>query len=158
MLSNVKSQGTGYNFAPSYVTNVTGGGSMPSTTNGYTLNADNSGNSDVTSALQSAADAAASQGKPLLIPSGTYKISGAIYINCSVIGIGEMPTIRQVSDAHGLRLVANMTGWISTTGYLFLDQKRKLKMVTRIKKNIAKFDLKPENIGFCNSLITNYKI
>jgi len=37
--------------------------------------------------------------------------------------------------------------------YLFLDQKRKLKMVTRIKKNIAKFDLKPEDVGFCKSMI-----
>jgi len=37
--------------------------------------------------------------------------------------------------------------------YLFLDQKRKLKMVSRIKKNIVKFDLKPEDVGFSNSLI-----
>jgi len=36
--------------------------------------------------------------------------------------------------------------------YLFLDQKRKLKMVTRIKKNIAKFDIKPEDVGFHNLL------
>lgn len=39
--------------------------------------------------------------------------------------------------------------------YLFLDQKRKLKLVTRIRKNIAKFDLKPEDVGFSNSLIIN---
>jgi len=38
------------------------------------------------------------------------------------------------------------------TEYLFLDQKRKLKMVTRIKKNIAKFDIKLEDIGLGNSL------
>ncbi|MDZ4203761.1 MAG: IS110 family transposase [Bacteroidales bacterium] len=38
--------------------------------------------------------------------------------------------------------------------YLFLDQKRKLRMVTRIKKSIAKFDLKPEDVGFINSLST----
>lgn len=36
--------------------------------------------------------------------------------------------------------------------YLFLDQKRKLKMVTRIKKNIVKFDIKPEDVGLGNSL------
>lgn len=36
--------------------------------------------------------------------------------------------------------------------YLFLDQKRKLKAMQRIKKNIAKFDLKPEDVGF-NTLI-----
>lgn len=34
------------------------------------------------------------------------------------------------------------------TEYLFLDQKRKLKLVTRIRKNITKFDLKPEDVGF----------
>lgn len=38
------------------------------------------------------------------------------------------------------------------TEYLFLDQKRKLKPVNRIKKNIAKFDLKPEDVGFYNVL------
>jgi len=32
--------------------------------------------------------------------------------------------------------------------YLFLDQKRKLRLVQRIKKNIAKFELKPEDVGF----------
>ncbi len=32
--------------------------------------------------------------------------------------------------------------------YLFLDQKRKLRLVSRIKKNIAKFELKPEDVGF----------
>jgi transposase len=36
--------------------------------------------------------------------------------------------------------------------YLFLDQKRRLKAMQRIKKNIAKFDIKPEDIGFSNSL------
>ena len=34
--------------------------------------------------------------------------------------------------------------------YLFLDQKRKLRIVSRIKKNIAKFDLNPNDIGFGN--------
>ncbi len=32
--------------------------------------------------------------------------------------------------------------------YLFLDQKRKLGMMKRIKKQIDKFDLKPEDLGF----------
>lgn len=35
--------------------------------------------------------------------------------------------------------------------YLFLDQKRKLKMVTQIRKQIAKFDFKPEQLGFVNN-------
>lgn len=38
------------------------------------------------------------------------------------------------------------------TDYLFLDQKRKLKLVSRIKQNIVKFELKPEDVGFGNSL------
>ena len=36
--------------------------------------------------------------------------------------------------------------------YLFLDQKRKLKLVKRMKNNIVKFDIKPEEVGFNNSL------
>jgi hypothetical protein len=38
------------------------------------------------------------------------------------------------------------------TQYLFLDQKRKLRLVNRIKKNIAKFELKPEDVGFGNMI------
>ena len=38
------------------------------------------------------------------------------------------------------------------TEYLFLDQKRKMKLVSRIKKNIVKFDIKPEDVGFCKTL------
>lgn len=38
------------------------------------------------------------------------------------------------------------------TEYLFLDQKRKLRLVSSIKKNIAKFDLKPEDVGFGNMM------
>ena len=34
------------------------------------------------------------------------------------------------------------------TEYLFLDQKRKMKLVSRIKKQIAKFELNPEDVGF----------
>jgi len=34
------------------------------------------------------------------------------------------------------------------TQYLFLDQKRKMGIVKRIRKNITKFDLKPEDVGF----------
>ncbi len=41
------------------------------------------------------------------------------------------------------------------TEYLFLDQKRKLKLVNRIKKNIAKFELRPEDVGFGNALNTS---
>jgi len=44
------------------------------------------------------------------------------------------------------------------TEYLFLDQKRKMKLVNRIKKNIAKFDLNPEDVGFSNPLDTSMKL
>jgi transposase len=43
-------------------------------------------------------------------------------------------------------------------GYLYLDQKRKLGMVKRIQAQIAKFDLKPEDVGFSNSLILSAEI
>jgi hypothetical protein len=36
-------------------------------------------------------------------------------------------------------------------GYLYLDQKRKLGLVKRIKKQIDKFDIKPEDVGFLNT-------
>lgn len=36
--------------------------------------------------------------------------------------------------------------------YLFLDQKRKLKIVTRIRKNMAKFDIKPEDMTITTTL------
>ncbi|MFC5044835.1 transposase [Aquimarina hainanensis] len=39
--------------------------------------------------------------------------------------------------------------------YLFLDQKRKLGLIKRIKKQIDKFDLKPDELGFENNLIIN---
>ena len=34
------------------------------------------------------------------------------------------------------------------TEYLFLDQKRKMRLVQRIRKNIAKLELKPADLGF----------
>lgn len=39
--------------------------------------------------------------------------------------------------------------------YLFLDQKRKMGLVKRIKKQMAKFDLKPDDIKTCNQLINS---
>ncbi len=38
------------------------------------------------------------------------------------------------------------------TEYLFLDQKRKMGLAKRIKKQMTKFDIKPEEIGIGNSL------
>jgi hypothetical protein len=37
------------------------------------------------------------------------------------------------------------------TEYLFVDQKRKMKVMERMKKNITKFDFKPEDLGFANA-------
>ena len=34
------------------------------------------------------------------------------------------------------------------TEYLFLDQKRKAKVIDKIKRNIAKLELKPDDLGF----------
>ncbi|MBK8710999.1 MAG: IS110 family transposase [Niastella sp.] len=38
--------------------------------------------------------------------------------------------------------------------YLFLDQKRKLRMVIKIKKSIAKFELKPDDLGFADASLS----
>lgn len=40
--------------------------------------------------------------------------------------------------------------YINPEGYLFLDQKRKLGLVKRIKKQISKFELTNEELGFVN--------
>ena len=42
--------------------------------------------------------------------------------------------------------------------YLFLEQKRKLRLVSRIRKNIAKFDIKPQDVGFDKILNTSVEI
>jgi len=34
------------------------------------------------------------------------------------------------------------------TEYLFLDQKRKRRVIEKIRKNIAKLELKPADVGF----------
>lgn len=41
--------------------------------------------------------------------------------------------------------------YMPPTQYLFLDEKRKLKLVQRIKKNIAKLDLQPQDLGFATT-------
>jgi transposase len=37
------------------------------------------------------------------------------------------------------------------TEYLFVDQKIKMKVMERMKKNITKFDFKPEDFCFANA-------
>lgn len=48
-------------------------------------------------------------------------------------------------------MITNKVAYNPPTEYLFLDQKRKQKIVERTKKNIAKFALKPEEVGFITS-------
>lgn len=63
-------------------------------------------------------------------------------------------TVRKLAMIIWNMIVKNVP-YKNPAGYLFLDQKRKLGMVKRIRTQIAKFDLKPEEVGFCNSLILN---
>lgn len=55
-------------------------------------------------------------------------------------------------------MVVNNVPYNNPDGYLYLDQKRKLGLVKRIKNQIEKYDLTPQEIGFDNSLIikTNF--
>lgn len=45
-------------------------------------------------------------------------------------------------------MITKKVAYKPPTEYLFLDQKRKQRMVERIRKNITKLDLKPEDVGF----------
>ena len=45
-------------------------------------------------------------------------------------------------------MVVKESQYINPEGYLFLDQKRKLGWVKRIQKQITKFDLTKEELGF----------
>ena len=48
-------------------------------------------------------------------------------------------------------MMVKKTQYKSDKEYLFLDQKRQMKLVSRIRKQIAKFDFKPEQLGFATS-------
>ena len=52
-------------------------------------------------------------------------------------------------------MITKKTPYNPPQQYLFLDQKRKMGLVKRIKKQIDKFDLKPDDLGFHNNLIIN---
>ena len=45
-------------------------------------------------------------------------------------------------------MISKRVEYKAPTEYLFLDQKRKLSLVQNIKRNNAKFEIKPEDIGF----------
>lgn len=112
--------GTGTTFAPSYYTSV-GGGPFPSLAGAPTLSVAGDGTTDVTAAFQSAINAAAAAGKPLLIPTPAvaYRVTSALSVSTSLIGLGTtaatLPTIRQTNAAdevQTLRLDNNFHGWI----------------------------------------------
>ena len=48
-------------------------------------------------------------------------------------------------------MVVKGVQYINPEGYLFLDQKRKLGMVKRIQKQIAKFDLTADDLGIVST-------
>jgi hypothetical protein len=48
-------------------------------------------------------------------------------------------------------MMVKKTPYKSDKEYLFLDQKRQMKLVARIKRQIAKFDFQPEQLGFLNT-------
>ena len=45
-------------------------------------------------------------------------------------------------------MITKKLAYTPPSHYLFLDQKRKLKLVARIKKSITKFEIKPDELGF----------
>ena len=45
-------------------------------------------------------------------------------------------------------MISKRVQYKAPTEYLFLDQKRKFNVIQKIKKNIAKLELKPEDVGF----------
>jgi transposase len=45
-------------------------------------------------------------------------------------------------------MVTKKAPYLPEKEYLFLDQKRRLKLVSRIRKQIVKFDFKPDQLGF----------
>jgi hypothetical protein len=51
-------------------------------------------------------------------------------------------------------MIAKKLPYKPTADYLFLDEKRKLKPVTRIKKPITKFELKRDDPGFANASLS----
>ena len=66
---------------------------------------------------------------------------------------GRLPTTKASATARKLgviiwTMIIQKVAYKPPTEYLFLDQKRKQKLVERIKKNITKFDLKPDDFNF----------
>ncbi len=45
-------------------------------------------------------------------------------------------------------MITRKIAYTPPTEYLFPDQKRKAKVINKMKRNIAKLDIKPEDVGF----------
>lgn len=115
--------GTGGTHTPQFVS-VTGGGAMPSLTGAISTTsygAKGDGVTDDTTALKNAANAAATAGKPLVIPATStfYKISGPITIKGSVLGTGGMPTIKQTNTSGNTGTAAIFIVSADTTGWIY---------------------------------------
>ncbi len=48
-------------------------------------------------------------------------------------------------------MLAKEQNYNPPTQYMFLDEKRRLGMVKRLKKQITKFEIKPEQLGFATT-------
>jgi hypothetical protein len=111
--------GTGARHAPSYLKGVTGGGPFPSLEGAPVAACAGDGSTDDTACLQRAIDAAARARRPLLVPAtrSGYRITSALTVTTSLVGIRGMPVIRQTATCAaarcaGLRLAEGMSGWI----------------------------------------------
>ena len=50
-------------------------------------------------------------------------------------------------------MISKHVAYKPPTDYLFVDQKRKIKVIEKMKRNIGKLELRPEEVGF---IITSY--
>jgi hypothetical protein len=48
-------------------------------------------------------------------------------------------------------MISKKVAYAPPTEYLFLDQKRKMRVIDKIKRNITKLELKPEDVGFATT-------
>jgi hypothetical protein len=101
------------------VKTVTGGGPFPSLAGAPVAECAGDGRTDDTACLQKAIDAAALAHRPLLLPAkaSAYRITSALRVTTSLIGIRGMPVIQQTATCATarcamLRLAEGMSGWI----------------------------------------------
>ena len=113
-------QGTGTTYRASYITGVTGGGPMPDWTRAVTASCAGDGQTDDTSCLQAAANAARDQQKPLVVPakSSFYRTTAPVTVYTSIGGVGGMPTIMNTNTSATwplqkiIILAPGMSGWV----------------------------------------------